>query len=112
MQENTAFSIMVDESTDVSINGRAVAGGKLKTRYLKIIDIDDGKAVTIVDALTSYLHSAGLHLNKMSSFGSDGASVMIGCCGGVATLLRSENSEMIAVHCICHRWPVFLQQNR
>ena len=27
----------------VSINGRAVAGGKLKTRFLKIIDIDDGK---------------------------------------------------------------------
>ena len=109
MQESTAFSIMVDESTDVSIlkqlviYGRAVAGGKLKKRYLKIIDIDDGKAVTIVDALTSYFHSAGIHLNQMSSFGSDGASVMIGCRGGVATLLRSENSEMIAVHCICHR---------
>ena len=109
MQESTAFSIMVDESTDVSIlkqlviYGRAVAGGKLKTRYLKIIDIDDGKAVTIVDALTAYLHSAGLHLNHMSSFGSDGASVMTGCRGGVATLLRRESSEMIAVHCICHR---------
>ena len=106
MQESTAFSIMVDESTDVSIlkqlviYGRAVAGGKLKTRYVKIIDIDNGKAVTIVDALTSYLHSAGLHLNQMLSFGSDGASVMIGCRGGVATLLHSE---MIAVHCICHR---------
>ena len=109
MQESTAFSIMVDESTDVSIlkqlviYGRAVAGGKLKTRYLKIIDIDDGKAVTIVDALTAYLHSAGLHLNHMSSFGSDGASVMTGCRGGVAILLRRESSEMIAVHCICHR---------
>ena len=74
MQESTVFSITVDKSTDVSIfkqlviYGRAVAGGKLKMKYLKIIDIDDGRALTIVDALTTYLHSAGLHLNQMSSF--------------------------------------------
>ena len=98
--------MLVDESTDVSIlkqlviYGRAVAVGKLKTKYL---ESDDGKAVTIVDALTSYLHSAGLDLNHMSSFGSDGASVMTGCCGGVATLLRNENCKMIAFHCTCHR---------
>ena len=36
----------------------------------------------------------------MSSFGSDGASVMTGRHAGVATLLHSKNSQMIAVHCI------------
>ena len=96
---------MVDESTDVSvlkqlaIYGRDVTAGKLKTRYLKIVDIDDGKATTILP----HLESSGKDLNNISSFGSDGASVMIGCCGGVATLLHSLNNEIISVHCICHR---------
>ena len=80
-----------------------MTSGKLKTRYLKIVDIDDGKATTIVDAITSYLQSSGLDLNNISYFGSDGASVMLGRHGGVATLLRSQNNEMISVHCICHR---------
>ena len=28
---------------------------------------------------------------------------MVGCRGGIATLLHSLNNEMISVHCICHR---------
>ena len=94
MQESSTFSIMVDESTNVSvlkqlvIYGRAVTSGKLKTRYLKIVDIDDGKATTIVDAITSYLQSSGLDLNKISSFGSDGASVMLGLPSCVARTMK------------------------
>ena len=38
----------------------------------------------------------------MSSFGSDGASVMTGRHAGVVKLLRSKNAQMITVHCICH----------
>ena len=90
MRRSSAFSIMVDESTDVSVlkqlvlYGRAVAGGKLKTRFLKIVDIEDGKATTIVDAITTYLHeSAEFDIDRLSSFGSDGASVMTGCHEGV-----------------------------
>ena len=109
MQESAYFNIMVDESTDASIlkqlviYGKVVVEGKLKTRYLRIIDIEDGKATTIVEAITSYLHYSRLDFHHLSSFGSDGASVMTGCHAGVATLLCSLNSEMISVHCICHR---------
>ena len=52
---------------------------------------------------TTYLDTVELDIHRLSSFGSDGASVMTGRHGGVATLLRSRNSQMIAVHCICHR---------
>ena len=54
---------MVDESTDVSIlkqlvlYGRCVVNGAVKTRFLKIIDLADGKALTIVDSITKYLAS-------------------------------------------------------
>ena len=36
--------------------------------------------------------------------GSDGASNMVGCKGGLATLLRKEvNTELVNVHCFAHR---------
>ena len=61
MRRSNLFSIMVDESTDVSVlrqlvlYGRAVTKGKLKTSFLKIVHIDDGKAATIVDAIIYHL---------------------------------------------------------
>ena len=48
MKTSGVFSLMIDESTDVSVlkqlvlYGRTVAEGKLKTRFLKIVDIEDG----------------------------------------------------------------------
>ena len=64
--------------------------GELKTRFLKIIDLADSKAPTIVDAITSYLAAVDLGIDAMSSFGSDGASVMTGRHAGVATLLAQD----------------------
>ena len=96
------YSVMVDESTDVSVlkqlvlYGRAVVKGELKTRFL---DLSDGKAPTIVDAITTYLECVDLNIDDLSSFGSDGASVMTGRHAGVAAM----NSQIISVHCICHR---------
>ena len=74
MQGSSSFSIMVDESTDISIleqlviYGRTVSGGMLKTQNLKIVDIDDGKATTILAAIISYLQSSGLDPSNLSSF--------------------------------------------
>lgn len=108
-KESAYFSLMADETTDVSIlkqlvlYGRAVEKGKLKSSFLKMIDLEDGKANTITNAIVSYLESADLDIKRMSSFGSDGASVMIGCRTGVATQLLGHNEQMMSVHCICHR---------
>lgn len=49
------------------------------------------------------LELAGLSIENISSFGSDGASVMVGCRSGVATQLRACNRQMVSVHCVCHR---------
>ena len=35
--------------------------------------------------------------------GSDGASNMLGCKSGLATLLKEDHPELISVHCLCHR---------
>ena len=56
-----------------------------------------------MDAITTFLQSVGLSIDDLSSFGSDGASVMTGRHRGVAALLRAMNSQIISVHCVCHR---------
>ena len=39
----------------------------------------------------------------MMGFGSDGASVMTGCKGGVGVRLQKHNLYLLCVHCIAHR---------
>ena len=103
------YSLKVDESTDVSIlkqlalYGHCVMDGEMKAHYLKVINLADGRVVTIVDAITQYLASVNLQFDTMSSFGSDSASVMMLTHAGIATLSRQRNTQMIAVHCICHQ---------
>ena len=92
---------MADESTDVSVLKQLVLYGRAVVKG--IIDLSDGKAPTIVDAITTFLQSVGLSIDDLSSFGSDGASVMTGRHRGVAALLRAMNSQIISVHCVCHR---------
>lgn len=46
---------------------------------------------------------AELSTDKLSSFGSDGASVMVGNRNGVAAKLREHNAGLLSVHCVAHR---------
>ena len=45
----------------------------------------------------------GLDAQKMTSFVSDGASVMTGRSNGVAAKLKGLNKTILSFHCICHR---------
>jgi hypothetical protein len=109
---------MIDESTDISVKkqlvlyGRTVVEGKLSTRFLKVVDLPDGKACTITQALIAYLQSFGLSIDSLSSFGSDGASVMTGRHSGVAARLCRLNGQIIQIHCICHRLALATGQAR
>ena len=72
-------------------------------RYFKICEVKDGTADTIKDALLFITQEAEIPMSKIIGFGSDGASVMVGCRSGVTTQLKSLNPAMIAVHCVAHR---------
>ena len=72
-------------------------------RLLKVIDLPDGKAGTITTAITTYIESIELSIDIMPSFGSGGANVMLGHHSGVAARMCNLNTQIIAVHCICHR---------
>ena len=108
MRDSPTFSLMIDESTDVSVlkqlvvYGRAVVDGKLESHFLGMRDLADGRAMTIERSLLEFLSDNGLEITNMSSFGSDGANVMTGRREGVAARLKRLNSNLISIHCVAH----------
>ena len=104
------YSLMTDESTDVAILKQLVIvaryvlpTGEVETNYMHIVDIPDGTATTIEDAILSYLANQDLDPRFLRGFGSDGANVMVGRVNGVATSLRTKFPKLISIHCANHR---------
>ena len=104
------MGLMCDESTDVSVTKQLIVFARVVTsnhgvsyRYLQTLEMSDGRAETIERALLACLQEYGIGINKVAGFGSDGANVMVGCRGDVATRLKKSNPLMLAIHCINHR---------
>lgn len=103
------ISILCDESTDIAILKelvvyvRYIKNGDIVTRFLKIQDLLDGRAITIEAALIDILSKLQIPLEKVTAFGSDGAAVMVGRRNGVATKLKDRIPHLVAVHCVAHR---------
>ena len=109
IQKSPYFSIMIDESTDVSttkaliVYAHLLVDGVRKTRFLADVKLGDCDAVSIEGALEGVLEDYGLNYNSCFGFSSDGASVMTGHENGVAALIKRKNSYLISVHCAAHR---------
>jgi len=104
--------IMIDESTDISVTSHLVVfaiiveEGLPVTFFLGLLHIEGSKkdAIVIFDTMVSKLRSWELDLKKWVTFGSDGASTMVGCQTSVATRIRKEvNPFLLACHCVAHR---------
>ena len=102
--------ILCDESTDISVTKQLVVyikyitqNGDTCVRFLKLIDLSDGKAVSIEKALIDLCAEVQIPIEKVAAFGSDGASVMVGHHGGVATLLKAHVPHLVSIHCVAHR---------
>ena len=70
---------------------------------MRIVDLVDGTAEHIEEAIRAYVADKGLALSKLMGFGSDGAAVMTGRLSGVATRLHRSNPYRVAIHCVAHR---------
>lgn len=98
------LGLMRDESTDVSVTKQLIVFARvdcgISYRYLQT---PDGRAKTIESALLPCLQEYGVGIQKVVGYGSNGANVMVGCRGGVATRLKKSNPLMLTIHCINHR---------
>lgn len=91
---------MVDEYTDISsrkhlaIVCRYIDSGASKLAFLQDIQLSNGTAETIYTAMKDHLTEAAIPLDKMTSFASDGPSVMVGKKNGVVALLKRDNPDV------------------
>ena len=88
------IGIICDESCDIAvfkklcIYVRVVTDGKIKVLFAQNMNVVDGKANTIVAAITEFLQSLEIPAHKVVGLGSDGAAVMMGARTGVGMYSR------------------------
>ena len=110
-----SYGLMVDEATDVSVVEHLISSiqfanpetGAPEVHFLSIQDVlensTSANATTIVKLIREELSKDGLHINKLSSLASDGASVITGSRNGVEAKLREPVPALMNIHCISHR---------
>ena len=108
------FSIIVDESTTISNRTvlisyvRVVIRGVVQNVFWELCELKGTTASDIAKALyDSFVPFVGLETvkKKLLALGCDGASVMLGCRGGVARKFAEliERPNLPAFHCVAHR---------
>lgn len=103
------FSLLIDESTDVSNHENLFVYVKLlnefrpELHFLENINVRDGKAETITTAVNLLMERRNLHKDKMTGFGSNGASVMTGKNNGVSKQMKDDSPFLVSIHCMVHR---------
>ena len=112
IKEQARFSVMIDESTDISVTKKLVIyiryvnkDMKVETRFLGNLGIADAhvNADKVFSMVKEFLLKRGIDVSQVIGFGSDGAGIMTGCKTGVATRMKAESPHCIAIHCMAHR---------
>lgn len=105
------FSIIVDESTDLSIIKYLVIivryfcdkQQKPVEEYLGMPVVTDATAIGLKKLILDHLESRGVPKTNIIGFASDNASVMLGREAGLAVKLKEDGLPELAIFgCICH----------
>lgn len=104
------FSLLLDESTDISITkllGIVVQYYSKKrfeivSTFLTLAEIKKGDAESITNAVKETLNFFGLNIKQVRGIGVDNANVMVGIHSGVHQKLKIEVPHLIMVKCTCH----------
>ncbi|XP_014675737.1 PREDICTED: uncharacterized protein LOC106815742 [Priapulus caudatus] len=122
-RQSPVFGVQADETTDVSVKSQVVSyirymkaygkyitvthchwGTVIKTSFLGIRELRDGKAQTVHAKVVQMLTEADLDMeHRLSGFTSDGAAVMCGRKAGVEARLKETVPWMLSYHCANHR---------
>ncbi|KAL6522340.1 hypothetical protein OROHE_016893 [Orobanche hederae] len=104
------FSVLVDESHDVSIKEQMSVvvryvdtKGLVIERFLGIEHVPNTTSISLKTTLDDLFSRHGLSISNLREQGYDGASNMQGELGGLKTLILNENSSAYYVHCFAHQ---------
>jgi hypothetical protein len=104
------FSILIDESRDVSVKEQMVVAlcyvnktGQVIERFLGVVHVSNTSALTLKSALEELFAKHGLSLSRIRGQGYDGASNMRGEYNGLKSLILKENCSAFFIHCFAHQ---------
>ena len=107
------FAVGIDETTDVAIRSQMAVIvrfcnqlGEAEEVFLAVASLKNGKSRTILSALLAVLEENELDLSNLTSVATDGASPMVGCRSGVATMLEDMVPFITRFHCALHRFVI------
>ena len=108
--DNGFFSILVDESRNVSVKEQMALvfcymnkKWIIIERFLGIEHITSTTSLSLKYAIERLLCEHNLSLSKLRRQGYDGASNMYGNINGLKTLILKENKSAFYVHCFAHQ---------
>ncbi|KAK3909738.1 Zinc finger protein 862 [Frankliniella fusca] len=108
---DSVFSLIVDESTDISttkflatmIKYYSKTDNVLKTEFLGLIGVYRATADALWSSLKEHLTGLGINYQKQcKGLGTDGASTLCGGTHSVFTLMKAEIPDLQIVKCVCH----------
>ncbi|XP_050251402.1 uncharacterized protein LOC126698303 [Quercus robur] len=108
--DNGFFSILVDESRDISVKEQMALvlryvnkEGIIIERFLGIVHVASTTALSLKHAIECLLCEHNLSLSNLHGQGYDGTSNMQGDINGLKTLILKENKSAFYVHCFAHQ---------
>ena len=108
--DNEFFSILVDESRDISLKEQMSLvlryvnkKGTIIERFLGIVHVASTIALSLKCAIECLLCEHNLSLSNLRGQGYDRVSNMQGDINGLKTLILKENKSAIYVHCFAHQ---------
>ena len=115
--EGKKFSVLIDESTDVSsdkhlcvcIRHFSLQEKKIIDEYLGIIPVISTTGEDLFVALKEKLESKNLDLKNIVGYGSDGASNVIGAHNSVWSRIKNASNNCVLMRCICHSLDLVVQ---
>ena len=108
--DNGFFSILVDESRDISMKEKMTLVLRYVNRkwiiiewFLGIVHVASTTILSLKYAIECLLCERNLSLSKLCGKGYDGASNMQGNINGLKTLILKENKLALYVHCFSYQ---------
>uniref|UniRef100_A0A803Q5F8 TTF-type domain-containing protein n=1 Tax=Cannabis sativa TaxID=3483 RepID=A0A803Q5F8_CANSA len=108
--EDVIFSILVDESRDVSIKEQMVVmfryvdkKGYVIERFIGIEHVESTTSISLKIAIDKLFSKHGLSISRLRGQGYDGASNMSGEFNGLKSIIMKENECAFYVHCFAHQ---------
>jgi hypothetical protein len=107
-QKSNFFSILADETTDVSTTEqltfviRYVYEDIIREDFFGFVEVKDLKSESLAFTLVQLISQFNLSLQKLRGQGYDGAAVMSGCSQGVQTRIATLVPLALYTHCANH----------